>query len=143
MKKVIVLTVLLFTAAIKLFAQDADAVKGIWLNSEKDAKVEIYKSGDKYFGKITWLKDANEADGKTPKKDSKNPNERLRTRTVVNLTIISGLRYDDGEWTGGELYDPKSGKTVNAKMKLKGSQLEIRGYVGSPMFGKSSVWTKV
>lgn len=142
MKKIIVLTVLLFTAAIKLFAQNADAAKGTWLNAEKDAKVEIYKSGDKYFGKITWLKDGYEADGKTPKKDIKNPDAGLRSRTVVNLTIITGLSYNDGEWTGGELYDPKSGKTVKAKMKLKNGQLEIRGYIGSPLFGKTTSWTK-
>lgn len=142
MKKVILSIAWLFAATIKPFAQNADGAKGIWINSEKDAKVEIYKSGDKYFGKITWLKEAYEADGKSPKKDNKNLNEKLRGRTVMNLTIISGLSYKDGEWTGGELYDPKSGKTVNAKMKLKGHQLEIRGYVGAPMFGKSTVWTR-
>lgn len=143
MKKVIALATFLVTAFTVTFAQNADAVKGVWLNDNKDAKVEIYKSGDKYFGKITWTKDQYEADGKTLKKDSKNADEKLRSRTILNMVILSDLSYDDGEWTGGELYDPKSGKTYKSKVKLKGSNLEIRGYVGSPMFGKSTTWTRI
>ena len=142
MKKILVIAVALFASLIKISAQNADVVKGIWLNDEKDAKVEIFKSGDNYFGKIIWLKEAYEADGKTLKKDDKNSNEKLKSRSILNLTILSGFSYDDGEWTGGEIYDPKTGKTYKSKMKLKGNILEVRGYVGSPMFGKTTVWTR-
>lgn len=45
---------------------DADAVLGKWLNEDKDARIEIYKEGNSYFGKIVWLKEPNEEDG-TPK----------------------------------------------------------------------------
>ncbi|HEX7902764.1 MAG TPA: DUF2147 domain-containing protein [Chitinophagaceae bacterium] len=142
MKKLIVVAALLYVSLTSLFAQHADGIKGVWVNDAKDAKVEIYKSGDKYFGKITWVKEMYEADGRTPKKDSKNSDEKLRSRNIVNMVILSGFTFDDGEWTGGELYDPKSGKTYKSKMKLKGDALEIRGYVGSPMFGKTTIWTK-
>jgi uncharacterized protein (DUF2147 family) len=142
MKKLILLTVILFTSVTVIFAQNADAVKGTWMNEQKDAKVEIYKSGNKYFGKIVWTKDMYEADGKTLRKDAKNSNESLKNRTILNLDILTGFTYDDGEWTGGAIYDPKSGKTYSSKIKLKGGNLEIKGYVGSPMFGKTTVWTK-
>lgn len=142
MKKGLLLVTLLVATAIKLFAQEADVIKGTWLNEEKDAKIEIYKSGDKYFGKISWVKDAYEADGKTLRKDIKNPDVQLRNRTIVNCVILTGLQYDDGEWTGGELYDPKTGKTYKSKVKLKNASLEIRGYVGAPMFGKTTVWSR-
>lgn len=142
MKKMMVLAAVLFTSFTALFAQHADVVKGVWLNDDKDAKVEIYKTGDKYFGKIVWTQNMYEADGKTLKKDSKNSNEQLRERTILNMVILSGFTYDDGEWTDGEIYDPKSGKTYKSKMKLKGNNLEVRGYVGSPMFGKTTTWTK-
>lgn len=142
MKKFIALSILFFTS-FTIFAQRADDIKAVWMNKEKDAKVEIYKSGDKYYGKISWIKDMYEADGKTLKKDSKNSNEKQRNRTIINMDILSGFSYDDGEWTGGELYDPKSGKTYKSKMKLRDGNLEIRGYVGSPMFGKTTVWTRV
>lgn len=142
MKKVLVAMTALFTAFISTNAQQADAIKGTWLNDNKDAKVEIYQSAGKYYGKITWLKNMYEADGKTLRKDSKNPDVKLRDRSLLNLHILEGFTYDDGEWTGGELYDPKSGKTYDSKMKVKNGKLEIRGYVGSPMFGKTTTWTK-
>jgi uncharacterized protein (DUF2147 family) len=143
MKKMIVLAAVLFTSYAAVFAQDPDIVKGVWLNDNKDAKVEIYKSGDKYFGKIIWIQNMYEADGKTLKKDSKNSNEQLRNRSIVNMIIFSGFTYSDGEWTEGEIYDPKSGKTYKSKMKLKGNSLEVRGYVGNPMFGKTTTWTRL
>ena len=143
MKKFIVLTVVLFSAFTSIFAQDADGVKGVWINDAKDVKVEIYKKGDKYTGKVIWTKDMYEADGKTVKKDSKNLDESLRNRSILNLDILTGFTYDDGGWTGGKIYDPKSGKIYASKMKIKGGNLEIRGYVGSPMFGKTTVWTRV
>ena len=118
-------------------------VKGIWLNNDKDAKVEIYRSGDKYYGKIVWTQNMYEADGKTLRKDSKNSDEQLRSRTIQNMVILSGFSYSAGEWTGGEIYDPKSGKTYKSKMRIKDSSLEIRGYVGSPMFGKTTIWTRL
>lgn len=142
MKKFIVLTTVLVASLTSVFAQDADVVKGVWVNDEKDAKVEIFKSGDKYSGKLIWMKEMYEPDGKTLKKDSKNSNETLRSRAILNLVILSNFTYDDGRWTGGEIYDPKSGKTYKSRMKLKGDNLEIRGYIGSPMLGKTTVWTR-
>ena len=143
MKKIIIAVLVLFASINTVFSQNADAVKGTWLSEHKDAKIEIYKSADKYAGKIVWTRDMYEADGKTLKKDSKNTNESLRNRTIVNLVILTGFTYDDGQWTDGEIYDPKNGKTYKSKMKIKGSTLEVRGYVGSPMFGKTTVWTRV
>lgn len=125
-----------------LFAQNPDAVTGNWLNEEKDAKVQIYRNGDKYSGKLVWIARALEDDGKTPRKDSKNPDASLRSRGLLNLVILSDFVFDDGEWTDGKIYDPKSGKTYSSKMKLKGNTLEIRGYVGLSMFGRTTVWTK-
>ena len=125
-----------------LFAQNADAVTGIWLNEEKDAKIQIFRSGDTYAGELVWIANAYEADGKTPRKDSKNPDAALRNRGLLNLVILNGFEFDDGEWEDGKIYDPKSGKTYSSKMKLKGNTLEIRGYVGVSLLGRTTVWTR-
>jgi len=121
--------------------QSADAITGIWLSADKDAKVEIYKSGTRYNGKIAWIKNVNEADG-TPRRDKYNPDTKLRQRRIAGLEILTGFSYNDGEWTGGKIYDPKSGKTYSSKMKLKGNRLDIRGYVGAPLFGRTTEWTR-
>ena len=142
MKKIFVLSAVLFSSITAVFSQTPDAVKGTWLNEAQDVKVEIYKSGNSYAGKITWLKNMYEADGKTLRKDVNNSDASLKSRTILNLNILTGFSFDDGEWTGGSLYDPKSGKTYKSKMKLSNGNLEVRGYLGSPMFGKTTTWTK-
>jgi uncharacterized protein (DUF2147 family) len=142
MKKVKVLLVILLACMKSAFSQNADAVLGNWLNEEKDAKIQVYKTGNKYYGKIVWLKVPNEADGKTPKKDKKNNAEALRNRPILNLVILTNFSYDDGEWEDGDIYDPKSGKTYSSKMKLKADNLEIRGYVGISLLGRTTVWTR-
>lgn len=142
MKKYVLIIKMLIAVVATASAQSADDIKGIWISADKDAKVEIYKSGNQFSGRIIWGKDIYEQDGKTPKTDIKNANAALRNRSMLNLVILSGFSYADGEWSGGELYDPKTGKTYKSKMNLKQGSLEIRGYVGSPVFGKTTMWTK-
>jgi len=57
--------------------------------------VEIYKSGDKYSGKIIWGKEILEPDGKTSKKDRKNSNAELGSRNMLNMVILSGFTYSE------------------------------------------------
>ncbi len=64
-------------------------------------------------------------------------------RTILNAVILTGFVYKDGIWDDGKVYDPKSGKTYSSTMKLKGDRLEIRGYIGFSMFGKTTVWQRV
>ncbi|MBO9611256.1 MAG: DUF2147 domain-containing protein [Dyadobacter sp.] len=142
MKKTGFWVALLWTIPFLANAQAPDAILGEWLNEEKDARVEIYKSSGKYSGKITWIKNAFEADGKTPQRDSKNSDPSLRNRPLKDMIILSDFTFKDGLWTGGKVYDPKSGKSYSSKMTLDGSTLEIRGYVGSPLFGRTTVWTR-
>jgi uncharacterized protein (DUF2147 family) len=120
---------------------NADAILGTWINEEKEGRIEIYKTGNQYAGRIVWLKEPNEPDG-TPKKDKKNGNESLRKRNILNMVILSGFSYEDGQWKGGEIYDPKSGKTYSCNMKLKSNKLEIRGYIGLSLFGRTTTWTR-
>ena len=137
-------------AALHLQANEADSVLGIWQTAEGKSKVEVYECGDKYCGKIVWLQKPNypENDGMgmagKPKIDRKNPDESLRKRSIIGLNIIEGFKYDsDLEWDDGTIYDPQSGKTYSSKMTLiESGKLELRGYVGIPLFGKTVYWTR-
>ncbi|WP_298710013.1 DUF2147 domain-containing protein [Chitinophaga sp.] len=142
--KIYIAALLLLLAVPGAAIAQADAVNGVWLNEEKDAKVQVYRNGDKFFGKLIWMAHPLEDDGKTPRRDAKNTNSALRSRPLLNLVILTGFAYDadDKEWEDGKIYDPKSGKTYSSKMKLKGNTLEIRGYVGAPMFGRTTSWTR-
>ena len=135
----------LFSAIITSTAQTAgDKVLGVWLNDEKTGKIEIYKTGDKYFGKLIWGKTIYEADGKTSKKDVKNPDVKLRNRPLLNLVFITNFKYNgDGTWENGNIYDPKSGKTYSCEMEIKDSRLKMTGYIGFTLLGRTVYWDRV
>jgi uncharacterized protein (DUF2147 family) len=67
-----------------------------------------------------------------------------KDQPMIGMTILSGLRKDGNEYTGGEILDPSKGKTYKSKAALKdnGSKLEVRGYIGAPMFGRSQTWVR-
>lgn len=120
----------------------ADKIIGVWQCD--DYKIEIFKPGNTYSAKLLWSKEMFEADGKTSKKDGKNPNEKLRSRSVQGLTHITDLIYKDGEYVDGKLYSVQDGNTYSFKGKLKGpDELETRGYKGVPLVGKSFKWKRV
>jgi len=126
-----------------IFAYEGDAVIGIWLTQDKDSKIKIYKKGNKYYGKIVWLKEPNRR-GK-PKVDDKNPDSKKQDRAIMGLVILKRFVYDDDyEWEDGEIYDPKSGKTYSCNMELSKDKktLEVRGYIGISLFGRTAVWTR-
>ena len=114
-----------------------DVILGEWLSQEKDGKISIYKQGDKYYGKISW--------GKTPgRKDTNNPDAKLKNRDLIGLVILQDFKYTGSAWENGKIYDPNSGKTYDCILKVKDNNkvLDIRGYVGMPMFGRTATWTR-
>jgi uncharacterized protein (DUF2147 family) len=124
------------------FGQSDPIERGLWYNTEKTAKIQIYKAADgKFSGKIVWLK-VPDRDGH-PKVDIHNPDEKRRNDPFMGLVILKGFTKDgDHEYGGGTIYDPSSGKTYSSKMTLDGNNLDVRGYMGFSMFGRTEHWTK-
>ena len=125
---------------VAAFAQD---VVGKWKLEDGSAIVEVYKSGDVYNGKIVWLKNPTEADS-TPAVDNLNPDASLRSRQLIGLNMLSGLKKDGGEYTGGKIYDPGNGKTYNCSMKVEGDILKVRGSLDKRgLLGRTMDWFRV
>jgi len=123
---------------------DGNAVIGVWKTGEGTAMVKIYKNGEKYEGKIVWLKEPTDPATGQPKKDKNNPKESNRQRPVLGLTNVWGFVYDGkNEWDDGNIYDPKTGNEYSCTMTLKdNNNLEVRGYVGISLFGRTDVWKR-
>lgn len=142
-KKLTLSIAMLLFFVLSVSAQKADAIIGKWLNPSGEGQVEIYKKGDKYFGKLAWIKFPNDASGK-PKTDLKNPDPALRTRPELGLELLKDFTFNGEDvYEGGTIYDPKSGKTYSCKMTINGKKLKIRGYVGISLFGRTEEWTRV
>ncbi len=113
------------------------------MNEEKEAKFEIFKSGDKLHGRITWLKEPLR-NGK-PKVDENNPQENLRNRPLIGLVFMKDFKpAGNNKWEDGTIYDPKNGKTYSCFMKvISNNKMEVKGYIGISLIGRSQTWTRV
>ncbi len=128
-----------------LMAQDADKLVGVWQPSNGRSMVKIDKLGNKFYGRVVWLKEPKDENGK-PRTDINNPDESLRSTPIKGYRILKDFVYDEEEglWTDGTIYDPNNGSTYNCKIELtEENQIEIRGYVGTPVFGRTDVWTRL
>lgn len=120
----------------------ADEILGEWLTDKDEAVVEIYRCGELYCGKIVGLKEPANPDG-TEKLDTENPEESKRDRPIIGLVMVWDFHYQgDGSWVDGRIYDPDNGKTYSCKMSLEGDKLNVRGYIGFSLFGRTTVWTR-
>jgi uncharacterized protein (DUF2147 family) len=133
-------TFLFSTAAM---AQKGDAILGSWANPNGQDHILIYKKGNKYFGRLGWIKFPNDETGK-PKTDKNNPDPALRSRPDLGLELLKDFTFDgDNMYEDGTVYDPKNGKTYSCKLTLEGNTLKLRGYIGISLFGRTEIWTRV
>ena len=140
MKKIIFSTILMLFPLMSAFAQD---VLGRWKLEDGTAIVEVYKNGDSCNGMIVWLANPTEADG-TPAVDNNNPDKVLRSRQLIGLNMLSGLKKNGTEYSGGSIYDPGNGKTYNCSMKVEGDILKVRGSLDKKgLIGRTMDWYRV
>ena len=102
----------------------SQGIFGKWLTEAGDAKVEIYEANGKVNGKIVWLQKGPDT------KDIHNTDEKLRSRKLMGVNILSGLSKKQDKWEGGRIYNPKNGKNYKCSIWLEGDQLKVRGYIG-------------
>ncbi|SMP32194.1 DUF2147 domain-containing protein [Chryseobacterium profundimaris] len=137
MRKLLLTFALSFVGVLS-FAQ----IEGKWKTIDDETKqaksiVEIYKKGDQYYGKVSQLliKPAN-PNCVDCKDDRKN-------KPILGMEIIRGLKKDGNEFTGGTITDPKTGKTYKCTIMREGDKLNVRGYLGFSLLGRTQTWHKV
>ncbi|MCS6905920.1 MAG: DUF2147 domain-containing protein [Bacteroidia bacterium] len=121
----------------------ADAILGTWLTGTGKGKVKIEKIGEKYHGKIVWLRDPKNPDG-TPKVDKNNPDPALQKRPLMGLRVLRDFVYvGDNKWEEGKIYDPENGKDYSCILTLiDENTLNVRGYIGFSLIGRTQVWKR-
>lgn len=126
-------------------AQDAaDKLIGVWEPSNGKARVKVEKIGNKYYGKIVWLREPVDPQTGQPKLDKNNPDASMRTVPLKGYRMLKDFTFENGEWTNGTIYDPESGSTYNCVIKAKDDNtLDIRGYVGVKALGRTDVWKRM
>jgi uncharacterized protein (DUF2147 family) len=132
--------------SISAFSQEPTPV-GLWKtvsdkNGEAESLVRITERNGELRGHVQKIF--------SPPAPTSNPRCEectgdLKDKPIVGMEILKGLRRSGAEFTGGEILDPDEGKTYKCTVRLidGGSKLEVRGYVGISLFGRTETWLRV
>jgi len=138
----VTLAVLLAPAGPAL-AQAADSPVGLWRSVDDEtgqpkALIRIVERNGTLTGRIEKIL--------TDKPDAvcdKCTDER-KGKPVQGMTILTGLKPEGNEWTGGEVLDPANGKLYKARAKVVdgGRKLDVRGFIGISLLGRTQTWVR-
>jgi uncharacterized protein (DUF2147 family) len=113
-------------------------ILGNWLTEPRDGIIQISVAADgSYQGKIVG--------GNNPQRqDQHNPDPARRSQLLLGQIIFQGMKFDgEGRWSGGTIYDPDSGRTYKCRLeRLDPDRLQVRGFIGFALLGRSQVWTR-
>ncbi|WDZ96549.1 DUF2147 domain-containing protein [Herbaspirillum sp. WKF16] len=119
---------------------------GLWKNiddatGKPKALIRITENNGELSGKIEKLF--------RPAEENQNPTcekceGELKGQPIIGMTILSGLKKDGEEYSGGQILDPANGKLYKSKLTVieEGKKLNVRGYVGMPMLGRTQTWVR-
>jgi uncharacterized protein (DUF2147 family) len=120
-------------------AASAADVTGLWATDSDNGQVQIYRCGEGICGKLI---DADQIRANPEQTDHYNKNKAQRGRKVKGLVLFAGYKGGPAEWTGGQIYDPKSGDTGRTgKIRLvSANALEVKGCLGP--ICRTKHWTR-
>ncbi|MBE2245364.1 MAG: DUF2147 domain-containing protein [Burkholderiaceae bacterium] len=136
---------LLAGASATVFAQASPA--GLWKTIDDETKqekslVRITDNAGVLTGKIEKLTDPAKQDATCDK-----CSDARKDQKILGMTIIEGVKQAAGEdyWDGGTILDPNNGKVYKVRMTPAdgGKKLDVRGYIGAPLLGRTQTWIRV
>jgi len=100
--------------------------------------VEITKKPNgKYYGKVTQLLIKPADPNCTGCTDDR------KGKPILGMEVIRDIKKEGNEFTGGTITDPKTGKTYKCLITRDGDKLNVRGYMGISLIGRTQTWQAV
>lgn len=124
-------------------ATQSQTIFGKWNSFDEETNkiesiIEVYKKDGKAFAKIISIID--------PDKQSAtciNCKGNRKDKPILGMNILTGLKEDGNEWSGGKILDPKNGKEYKCYIKLiDNNTLKLRGYIGFSLLGRTAIWKR-
>ena len=138
----LLLTLLCSLATATAFAESP---AGLWktiddATGKEKAIIRITEANGVFTGKIEKLLDPAKQDSKCDE-----CTDDRKGKQVVGLTIIRNVKKGEVHWEGGDILDAANGKVYRARLtpSADNKKMDVRGYVGAPMFGRTQVWTRI
>ncbi|MBY6242912.1 DUF2147 domain-containing protein [Methylosinus sp. Sm6] len=137
----------LIVAASAVFAEPASAgerLTGTWLTEDGSTQVAFTPCGNLDCGQIVWLREPIDPETGSAWRDKHNPDESLKGRPLVGLTMVLDLRATTpGTW-GGTLYNPLDGNSYSGRFQmLDFSKMQLKGCALAGLLCQTETWARV
>ena len=139
------LAIIFFTfITFQIFAQSP---VGVWKTiddktGEAKSEVTITDTNGKLYGKVTKFLRKNT----DPNKKCVDCKGAKKGQLIMGMNVVEGLWKEGDQWVGGTITDPENGKEYSCKIKFKNgdtNQLEVRGFLGISLLGRTQTWYRV
>ena len=118
-------------------AQSADDAFGTWRHPDNGSHISVYQCGGGLCAKVVKVADPG-------RKDEKNPDPKLRTRSVVGVVIMSGAKKSGDKGWSGKLYNTQDGQTYNGTVTVVSKNtLKLEGCVLGGLVCQGPTWSRV
>jgi uncharacterized protein (DUF2147 family) len=123
-------------------AMAADPI-GTWLTQGGNSRIRIADCGGALCGTIVWLKEPNDPDTKKPKTDKNNSDAAKRSRPLIGVQIVLGMKPAGADKWTGQVYNAEDGKTYSGNLTYSGGNaLQLQGCALGGLVCKGQAWTK-
>lgn len=104
--------------------------------------VRIWKEKEKLFGKV---EEVIPQEGEDPNPLCHKCEGEKKDQPITGMLILWDLTQNESAWDGGFILDPDNGKTYRCMIRVveDGRKLEVRGYIGFSLFGRTQTWQRV
>jgi uncharacterized protein (DUF2147 family) len=104
-----------------------------------DGRVRTFLQDGKLVGVVDQLRPDVPPDSKCTKCTGDN-----KDKPILGLVVMWGFEKDGDMWTGGSILEPQTGSTYKGRLRVATpDSLEVRGYLGVPLFGRTQTWKRV
>jgi uncharacterized protein (DUF2147 family) len=117
---------------------------GMWLTQGGNSRIRVADCGGALCGTIVWLKEPNDPDTGKPKTDKNNSDASKRSRPLIGVQIVLGMKPAGADKWSGQVYNAEDGKTYSGNLTFSGgNSLQLQGCALGGLVCKGQTWTKV
>lgn len=133
-------TLFIFFFALSL--AQAQSPVGIWKTvddetNEAKSHIKIYEKGGKLYGRVVELLPAATTDVCNDCPGDKNG------KHLTEVDIVWDMEPYKDYWSYGKIVDPANGKIYKCSIWLEDDKLQVRGYIGFSLIGRTQTWYKI
>jgi uncharacterized protein (DUF2147 family) len=117
---------------------------GTWLTEAGTSRIRIVDCGGALCGNIVWMKEPIDPETQKPRVDKMNPDAARRTRPLMGVTIVIGMKPSGADKWSGQVYNAEDGKTYSGSITMvSAGALKLEGCALAGLICKAQTWTRV